>query len=173
MRNNTKALRLNTRAKLSWYKRAWRRVLQFSKFGVCQRPKHCWEAFAVCGVIFFSLLWCIYIEVVRSTLLKIPLSLPFGESGPFNESAWFEVASGRFYQRSAREMVKSRTYALIILYSSVTMRPKWGTTLQLWGWKQEQNFHGIGVPGRQFFNFQNLGCVSAPSIAGKLSRCAE
>ena len=49
--------------------------------------------FAVCGVILFSLLFCIYIEVVRSTLLKIPLSLPFGKSGPFNESAWFEVAT--------------------------------------------------------------------------------
>ena len=93
MRNNTKALRLNTRAKLSWYRRAWRPVLQFSKFGVCPRPKHCWEAFAVCGVIFFSLLFCIYIEVVRSTLLKIPLSLPFGECAPFNESAWFQVAN--------------------------------------------------------------------------------
>ena len=145
----------------------------FQKLGCVSAPKHCWEGFAVCGVIFFSLLFCIYIEVVRSTLLKIPLSLPFGESEPFNESAWFRVANWRFYQRKARKMTKSRTYPLIILYSSVTMRPKWGTILKLWSWTQEQDFHGIGVPGGRFFNFQNLGCVSAPSIAGKLSRCAE
>ena len=93
MRNNTKAMRLNTRAKLSWYRCAWRPVFQFSNFEVCRRPKHCWEGFEVCGVILFSLLFCIYIEVVRSTLLKIPLSLPFGKSGLFNESAWFEGAN--------------------------------------------------------------------------------
>ena len=171
MRNNTKALRLNTRAKLSWYRCAWRPVFQFSKFGVCDGSEHCWEGFAVCGVVFFTLLFYIYIEVVRSTLLKILLSLPFGESGPFNESAWFEVGNWRFYQPRARKTPKSRTYPLIILYQSVTIRPKWCTTLKLWGWTQEQNFHGIGVPGGRFFNFQNLWCVGGPSIAGKVSRC--
>ena len=173
MMHNTKTMRLNTRAQLSWYRCAWWPVSQFSKFGVCDGSEHCWEGFAVCGVVLFTLLFYIYIEVVRSTLLKIPLSLPFGESGPFNESAWFEVANWSFYQPRARKTLKSRTYALIILYQSVTIRPPWCTTLKLWGWTQEQNFHGIGVPGGRFFNFQNLGCVSAPSIAGKLSRWTE
>ena len=79
----------------------------------------------------------------------------------------------KIYQARARKTPKSRTYALIILYQSVTIRPKWCTTLKLWGWTQEQNFHGIGVPGGRFFNFQNLGCGRVPSIAGKVSRCAE
>ena len=78
----------------------------------------------------------------------------------------------KIYQARARKTPKSRTYALIILYQSVTFRPKWCTTLKLWGWTQEQNFHGIGVPGGRFCNFQNLVCVTGQSIAGKVSRCA-
>ena len=31
MRNDTKAMRLNTRAKLSWYRRAWRPVFSIFK----------------------------------------------------------------------------------------------------------------------------------------------
>ena len=93
MMHNTKTMRLKTKAKLSWYRCAWKPVFRFSKFGMCDGSKHCWEGFAVCGVVFFTLIFYIPIEVVRSTLLKIPLSLPFGESWPFNESAWFEVAN--------------------------------------------------------------------------------
>ena len=49
MRNNTKAMRLNTRAKLSWYRCAWRPVFQFSKFRLCRRPTHCWEVSRCAG----------------------------------------------------------------------------------------------------------------------------
>ena len=113
-------------------------------------------------------LFYIYIEVVRSTLLKILLSLPLGETGPFNESAWFEVGNWRFYQPRAKKTPKSRTYPLIILYQSVTIRPKWCTTLKVWGWTQEQNFHGIGVPGGRFFKFFKIrGVSTAQTLLGR------
>ena len=149
-----------------------RPVFNFQEF-VCQGRGACKDGFAVHGFVFFSLVLWIHTEVVRSTLLKIRLSLPFGESGPFNDSVWFDVENLRFYRGRVSTIEQSRTYPFFILYRRVLIRPRAWTILRSRGWTQEQNFHGIGVPGGRFFNFQNLGCVRAPSIAGKLSRCAE